>query len=101
MTNWGIVAGRGVPVASAGDLGDVGCRLQRGDECVYDGVSRDELDDHIESIRALTAGLARHGRSLLAGQRIITGAFARFDTAQGEHWKASYSGIGDVEVRFT
>lgn len=101
MTNWGIVAGSGVEVAGVDDINGVRCRMERDGEVVYEGVSRDELDDHFESLRALVAGLALHGRGLLAGERVITGAYARFDAAAGEQWRATYSGIGAVEVRFT
>ncbi len=98
MTNWGIVAGSGVEVAALGDLNATRCRVARDGEEVYTGLSSDELDDHFASLQALITGLARHGQGLLAGQRVITGAYARFDAAAGQRWSASYGGIGVVEV---
>lgn len=98
MTNWGIVGGSGVPVAAVTDINATHCRMERDGALVYEGVSRDELDDHFDSLRALITGLAAHGRGLLAGQRVITGAYARFDAAAGQRWSATYSNVGTVEV---
>jgi 2-keto-4-pentenoate hydratase len=100
LTQWGIVAGQGVELASAPDLGGVRCTLTRDGETVYGGVSRDELDDHLDSLSRLAAALTAHGRALEPGQRVITGAFARFDASAGQRWCADYEGIGSVEVAF-
>jgi 2-keto-4-pentenoate hydratase len=100
LTQWGIVAGSGVALSPELELGSVRCRLSRDGEQVYEGTSKDELDDHVESLRRLVVALAGQGRALEPGQRVITGAFARFDAAAGQRWRAEYSGIGAVEVRF-
>jgi 2-keto-4-pentenoate hydratase len=99
LTQWGIVVGGGVPTVAA-DVNGVRCVLLRDGKPVYAGVSGDELDDHYESLRRLAAGLAVHGHGIEAGQRVITGAFARYDAAAGERWRAEYSGVGHVEVTF-
>jgi 2-keto-4-pentenoate hydratase len=101
LTQWGIACGSGVPLRDAGDLGAVRCVLSRDGEQVYEGLSRDELDCHVESLRRLVGTLAAHGRALEPGDKVITGAFARFDAAPGQRWRASYEGIGSVEVTFT
>jgi 2-keto-4-pentenoate hydratase len=101
LTQWGVVRGGGVSIADAGDLNAVRCSLLRDGEKVYAGVSRDELDDHLESLSRLAAVLGAHGRALEPGQVVITGAFARFDAAAGQRWRAEYVGVGDVEVVFT
>jgi 2-keto-4-pentenoate hydratase len=100
LTQWGIVEGQGVEPGAAPDLGGVRCALFRDGAVVYQGVSRDELDDHLESLRRLVAALAAHGLALEPGQKVITGAFARFDAAAGQSWRAVYDGIGAVEVSF-
>lgn len=100
LTQWGIVVGDGVELASAPDLGGVRCTLRCDGETVYDGISRDELDDHLDSLSRLVAALTAHGRALEPGQRVITGAFARFDAQAGQRWRADYEGIGSVEVTF-
>jgi 2-keto-4-pentenoate hydratase len=101
LTQWGVVRGGGVSLAEAGDLNAVRCSLLRDGEKVYSGVSRDELDDHLESLSRLAAVLGAHGRALEPGQVVITGAFARFDAAAGQRWRAEYAGVGEVEVTFT
>jgi 2-keto-4-pentenoate hydratase len=100
ITQWGIVVGGGVALADV-DLPGVRCELYRDGERVYTGVSRDELDDHLESLRRLATGLAAHGRALEPGQHVITGAFAREDAAAGQRWRAVYQGVGEVEVTFS
>ena len=100
LTQWGIVEGEGVPPAPGLDLDGVRCALYRDGEQVYAGVSRDELDPHLESLRLLVVELAAYGRALEPGQKVITGAFARFDAAAGERWRAEYTGLGSVEVSF-
>lgn len=100
LTQWGIVEGGGVRPAELADLNGVRCVLSRDGVEVYSGVSRDELDPHLESLRLLVAGLAAHGRALEPGQKVITGAFARFDAAPGQSWRAAYEGLGEVEVSF-
>jgi 2-keto-4-pentenoate hydratase len=101
VTQWGIVAGSGVALPPGADLGGVRCTLSCNGDERYSGLSRDELDDHMDSLAALAAELGRHGRAIEAGQRAITGAFARFEIEPGQRWRATYSGIGDVEVTFT
>jgi 2-keto-4-pentenoate hydratase len=99
LTQWGIAVGNGVAAAGV-DVNAVRCELRRNGEPVYAGVSRDELDDHYESLRRLAVELAAHGRRIDAGQRVITGAFARYDAAAGDRWTAVYGGVGMVEVAF-
>jgi 2-keto-4-pentenoate hydratase len=101
LTQWGVVRGSGVTLAAAPDLNAVHCTLTRDGEKLYAGTSRDELDDHLESLSRLAAVLGAHGRALEPGQVVITGAFARFDAAAGQRWRAEYSGVGEVEVTFT
>jgi 2-keto-4-pentenoate hydratase len=101
LTQWGIVFGSGVALADAGDLGAIRCTLACDGAHVYAGLSRDELDDHLESISRLSAALGAFGRAIDPGHRVITGAFARRDCAAGQHWLAHYDPVGTVEVRFT
>lgn len=97
LTQWGVVEGEGVCPADL-DLDGVRCALSRDGEPVYAGVSRDELDPHLESLCRLAAALAARGLALDPGQKVITGAFARFDAAPGQRWRADYAGVGSVEV---
>lgn len=101
LTNWGIVAGSPVSTASVADLSATDITMERNGEIVFNGVSRDFVDDHAISLCRLVEQLARHGQMLRAGQKIITGAFARFPTKPGDHWRASYAGIGEVAITIT
>ncbi len=103
LTNWGIVAGAGVPPASAAALSATTITMERNGEQVFRGVSSDHCDDHAISLCRLVEQLARHGRTLQPGEKVITGAFARFPAEPGEHWRAVYSGPAfrrpaDVEI---
>lgn len=101
LTQWGIVEGTGVALTASADLSRVRCTLERDGEPVYQGVSQDELDDHFGSLQRLVVALAAHGQALEPGQKVITGAFARFDAAAGQRWRAVYEGVGEVEVSLT
>jgi 2-keto-4-pentenoate hydratase len=100
LTQWGIVHGEGVPLAAAGHLGAIRCVLTCDGATVYEGVSSDELDDHIDSIARLAEQLGKFGRGIEPGQRVITGAFTRRDGAPGQDWVAHYEPVGSVAVRF-
>lgn len=98
LTNWGIVCGEGVAPASAATLSATEITMERNGEQIFAGVSSDYVDDHTISLCRLVEQLGRHGQRLRAGQKIITGAFARFPTEPGDHWRATYANIGDVEI---
>ncbi len=72
--------------------------MERNGETVFSGVSSDFVDDHAVSLCRLVEQLARHGQTLRAGEKVITGAFARFPAEPGDRWRANYSGIGDVDI---
>lgn len=101
LTNWGIVAGPPVAPGSREVLSATRITMERNGERVFDGISSDHVDDHAVSLCRLVEQLARHGVMLRAGQRVITGAFARFPAEPGDHWRAVYDGIGDVEITIT
>jgi 2-keto-4-pentenoate hydratase len=98
LTNWGIVSGPGIPPTSAAALSSTRITMERNGAQVFDGVSSDHVDDHTISLCRLVEQLARHGQMLRAGQKVITGAFARFPAAPGDHWRADFHGIGSVEI---
>lgn len=98
LTNWGIVAGDPVTPGSRIELSATAITMERNGETVFEGISSEHVDDHAVSLCRLVEQLARHGQMLRAGHKVITGAFARFPAEPGDHWRASYSGIGDVEI---
>lgn len=116
MTQWGVVEGAGVhPDELGGSLDDLRVRLEEwaprgaGSAGVGEGASDgrvvrldvrggDEVDDHWGSIAQLVAVLDRHGLALEPGHKVITGGLGRFDLAPGQRWRATFVGVGDVEV---
>ncbi len=101
LTNWGIVAGAPVAPGSAEQLSATSITMERNGKQVFAGISSDHVDDHAVSLCRLVEQLARHGQMLRAGQKVITGAFARFPAEPGDRWRAVYDGIGDVEITIT
>jgi len=98
LTNWGIVCGPGVVPASPAALSSTSITMSRNGEEVFNGISRDYVDDHTISLSRLVEQLGRHDERLVAGQKVITGAFARFPTEPGDRWQATYENIGSVEI---
>jgi len=98
LTNWGIVGGPGVAPPSAASLSDTMITMECDGVEMFRGHSRDHVDDHTISLCRLAEQLGRHGQMLKAGQKVITGAFARFPAEPGQHWRASYAGLGTVDI---
>jgi len=98
LPNWGIVSGPPVAPSSAAELSATAITMERNGEQLFAGISSDSVDDHAVSLCCLVEQLARHGQMLRAGQRIITGAFARFPAEPGDRWRATYDGIGTVDL---
>lgn len=73
-------------------------------ECDGDQVARarggEVIDDHFRSLAVLANALFPFGRRLEPGDRVITGSFSRHDVVGPSHWRAAFSGVGTVEVRF-
>jgi len=97
MAQWGVVEGSGI--TDIGDLNEVEVLMASNGEQRAHHISKDVLDDHWASLNRLVAVLARHGRRIEAGHRVITGAFCRMEAQAGDLWTADYGGIGSVEVR--
>ncbi|WP_248962010.1 2-keto-4-pentenoate hydratase [Sphaerisporangium perillae] len=99
LSNWGIVVGTEAPVRS--NLTDITVELWRDGELVTTRTPGDSMDDPFLSLSRLCALLHRYGRGLEPGQRVITGSFCN-ETVQGPgSWRAVFSGIGEVAVRFS
>ena len=99
LGNWGIVLGE--PAVWAGSVSEISVTLERDGEIVASEGPGFGIDEPIDSILSLCHSLAGFGRGLDAGQWIITGAFARFPVSDAGVWRASFSGIGDVQVDFS
>ena len=99
MTNWGIVAGDELsPVPDDFDFEGLEVRLEQDGETVGTQPARGHIDDHFLSLSRLVLQLARFGRGLEPGQRIITGAFVRTPLEDPTTIAAEFSGIGRVSI---
>lgn len=99
LSNWGVVLGEVVDLDALSEITTVELR-QDGDH-VATVVENDNLiiDDVFLSLSRIVHLLDACGRGLEAGQAVLTGAFAKVPAAPPSSWHASFSGIGDVEVR--
>jgi 2-keto-4-pentenoate hydratase len=98
LSNWGIVVGPEAPVRS--NLTDTTVELWHDGELVTTKTPGDSMDDPFLSLSRLCALLHQYGRGLEPGQRVITGSFCN-ETVKGPgNWRAVFSGIGEVAVRF-
>ena len=101
LTQWGIVAAAPVsPVPVDFDSGTLEARMMRNGRRVASAIGKEVIDDHFDSLATLANVLARYGRMIEAGQRIITGSFSKHDANKGETWKAEFSGLGSCAIRF-
>jgi len=67
---------------------------------VATGVGAAVLDHPLNSVAWLARKLGEYGRSLRAGEVVMTGSLVRqFPLAPGDRAWASFSGVGTVEVR--
>lgn len=98
LSNWGIVVGPEAPVRS--NLTDTTAELWHDGELVTTKTPGDSMDDPFLSLSRLCALLHQYGRTLEPGQRVITGSFCN-ETVKGPGgWRAVFSGIGEVAMRF-
>ena len=59
------------------------------------------IDDHFQSIAALSKILAKFNRQVLAGNRVITGSYTRQCVKERGIWQGNFGEIlGDVEIKF-
>jgi 2-keto-4-pentenoate hydratase len=75
-------------------------RVELNGAVVAKGVGAAVLDHPLNSVVWLARKLGEYGRSLRAGELVMTGSLVRqFPLAPGDRARASFSGIGIVEVR--
>jgi len=95
------VHGAPVPVAAGMDFGAVQARVEIDGEVVADVAGRDVIDNQLQTLAWLANVLCRFGRSLRAGDRIMTGSFTKpLPVSAGTSVRTTFAGIGTVEARF-
>ncbi len=101
LTQWGTVAAAPVtPVPDDFDSDALEVIMRCNGETAATAVGKDVIDDHFVSLATLANVLARYGRRIEAGQRIITGSFSKHDVNKGETWEAEFSGLGSCSISF-
>lgn len=100
LSQWGVVAGAERPLAGI-DFEALEVALERDGATQARVFAHGHIDDHFASIAALAAQLARFGRRLEPGQRVITGAFGRCPVTAPSRWCGDFgAALGVVEVAF-
>jgi len=95
-----VILGDPVPFAPELRLDQLEARVELNGTLVATGVGAAVLDNPLNSVAWLACKLGEYGRSLQAGEVVMTGSLVRqFPLASGDHARASFSGIGAVEVR--
>jgi 2-keto-4-pentenoate hydratase len=101
LSQWGIVVGPELaPVPEDFDFEGLRVELWNGERLAGSALGRDEIDPHYLSLARLAKLLARFGLALQAGQRVITGAYARQPVRGPGAWRGTFGMLGSVEVEF-
>jgi 2-keto-4-pentenoate hydratase len=94
-----VILGDPVVLTPAPRLDEVEARVELNGAVVATGVGAAVLDHPLNSVAWLARKLGEYGRSLRAGELVMTGSLVRqFPLAPGDRARASFSGIGTVEV---
>jgi len=94
-----VILGEPVALTPALQLDQVEARVELNGALVATGLGAAVLDHPLNSIAWLACKLGEYGRSLQAGELVMTGSLVRqFPLAPGDRARASFSGIGSVEV---
>jgi 2-keto-4-pentenoate hydratase len=97
-----VIVGAPVPLTPAMALDRAAVRVQLNGKEVAAGMGSAVLGDPLNSIIWLAGKLRQYGRSLRAGDIVMTGSFVRqFPLGPGDVATAEFSGIGGVEVRLS
>ena len=97
-----VILGEPIELTPALGLDEVEARVELNGNVVATGIGAAVLDHPLNSIAWLARKLGQYGRSLRAGELIMTGSLVRqFPLAPGDRALASFTGIGTVEVRVT
>jgi len=100
LTQWAIVTGPAIPVPNDYASENMQVEMICNGETLTDVIGGpDIIDDHFYSVATLANVLSTRGLALEAGQKLITGSFARHPIGPNQAWTARFAGIG--EVNFT
>jgi 2-keto-4-pentenoate hydratase len=95
-----VILGERIELTPALRLDEVEARVELNGNVVATGIGAAVLDHPLNSIVWLARKLGEYGRSLRAGEVVMTGSLVRqFPLAAGDRAWATFSGVGTVEVR--
>ncbi len=106
LSQWGIVVGEPrVFDWRRFAFADVSVRLSLDGSELENVAAAGHIDDHFDSLAALARQLARFGRALEPGNRVITGSFGKHAVTEacrldGDFDAGKAKGIGQVSVEF-
>ncbi len=94
-----VILGEPIELTPALRLDEVEARVELNGNVVATGIGAAVLDDPLNSVVWLARKLGEYGRSLRAGEVVMTGSLVRqFSLAPGDRAWANFSGIGTVEA---
>lgn len=98
LAQWGIVVGQ--EVQAPGDLTQTRVQLSRDGQALADVTPGAAMDDPFLSLARVCHVLDRHGLGLEPGQPVITGSFCHLDIDRPGRYRATFSGVGTVDIIF-
>ena len=101
VSQWGYVLGEAIAFSPGLDPGEVEVTARRNGTVAEHGLSRDVIDNQIDSIVWLVRNLAGRGLAIEPDHLVMSGSCLRpASVGNDEHWIADFSGIGQVEATF-
>ncbi|WP_017549784.1 2-keto-4-pentenoate hydratase [Salinicoccus carnicancri] len=98
----GAVFGSGQVELEAVDLPTVKMEVYKNDEKLDEGYGSAVLGNPLEAVVWLSRALHQYGISLKKGEKILAGALTKaVDVRAGDSFKATFEGLGEVEVIFS
>jgi len=99
LSHWGIVVGSVVPIPDDWQQEQLKVGLLHNADGVASVVAEGHIDDHFDTLAQLSNRLRRFGRSIDAGQQVITGSFGRQSDPKPGLWTGDFGDLGRVHLR--
>lgn len=98
----GYVVGQDIkPFPKELELAQIEANIRTNGDVFKQCVSHEVIEDQLDSIAWLANKLSRFGHGLEAGQRIMSGSYyPPTPVNKGDQWDTSFSGVGEVMVKF-
>jgi 2-keto-4-pentenoate hydratase len=102
VSQWAYVLGAPVkPYPKALDLGQLRAEVRCNGQVVASVLGKDAIDNQIHSIAWLANNLVPFGKSVEAGQIVLSGSFHRpMPITRGDQWETRFTSVGNVSATF-